>query len=75
VPQILEYERRTWGLDLRNEAIGFFYATRTSSKSVYSVAPAVLETWNAEQSAPDRVFEVTDCLHSTRPEHRSRITV
>jgi hypothetical protein len=49
VPQILEYERRTWGLDLRNEAIDFFYATRTSSKSVYSAAPAFMRwfpfTW------------------------------
>ena len=47
--QILEYERRTWGLDLRNEAISFFYATRTSSASVYSAAPAFMRwfpfTW------------------------------
>lgn len=42
VPQILEYERRTWGLDLRNEAIDFFYVSQTSSESVYSAAPAFM---------------------------------
>jgi hypothetical protein len=49
VPQILEYERRTWGLELRNEAIDFFYVTRTSSESVDSAAPAFMRwfpfTW------------------------------
>ena len=49
VPQILEYERRTWGLELRNEAIDSFYVSRTSSESAYSAAPAFMRwfpfTW------------------------------
>jgi hypothetical protein len=49
VPQILEYERRTWGLELRDEAIGLFYVSQTSSESEYSAAPAFMRwfpfTW------------------------------
>jgi hypothetical protein len=49
VPQILEFEQGTWGLDLRNEAIGHFYISHTSSESAYSAAPAFMRwfpfTW------------------------------
>jgi hypothetical protein len=55
VPQILEFERRTWGLELRNEAIDFFYVSRTSSESAYSAAPAFMRwfpfTWVPGQLA------------------------
>jgi hypothetical protein len=49
VPQILAYERRMWGLELRDEAIAFFYPTCTSSESVLSAAPVFMRwfpfTW------------------------------
>jgi hypothetical protein len=40
VPRILEYERRRWGLQLRDEAIRLFYVSRTSPASEQRAVPA-----------------------------------
>lgn len=59
VPHILEYERRRWGLDLRNEAIGLFYMSRTSSESAYSAVPAFMR-WFPFTWVPDWRDELED---------------
>jgi hypothetical protein len=57
VPRIIEYERRTWGLHLRDEAIRLFYASRTSSESEYSGAPA-FKRWFPFTWVPDLRHEL-----------------
>ncbi len=52
VPRILEYERRRWGLQLRDEAIRVFYVSRTSSESEDSAAPA-FKRWFPFTCVPD----------------------
>lgn len=59
VPHILEYERRTWGPHLRDEAIGLFYMSRTSSESAYSAAPAFMR-WFPFTWVPDSRDELED---------------
>src|SRR5918996_1606143 len=54
-----------------NEAIGFLYVTRTSSKSVYSAAPAFMRwfpfTW-VEAVRDDLVIPYSDALEKERRE-------
>ena len=72
VPHILEYQRRRWGLDVRNEAIRLFYMSRTSSESAYSAAPAFMR-WFPFTWVPDwRTNSKTEIARSGESADRCR---